>query len=253
MFLRARYRSHPAYRLGIHDMASVAPGIAAWGLMTGVAMANAGMSQPECVLMALLVFAGSAQLAAIPLFVADAPMWVILATAFCVNLRFIVFSAHLRAYLLALPRAERLISGYLTADLSYVQFVRRYPAPAAEGDHTTLEEQQAYLAGNGGLNWAAWVSSNLLGVLFAASVPESLGLGFAGILGLLGVCLSLLGGPQTVGNGLRVVAALAAGTCAVLAAGLPLKLNIVVAIVIAVAVCLGLERATGAPTPSSDA
>jgi predicted branched-subunit amino acid permease len=230
-------------------MASIAPGIVAWGLMTGVAMANAGMSQPECLLMGLLVFAGSAQLAAIPLFVADAPMWVIVATAFCVNLRFIVFSAHLRAYMLALPRTERMITGFFTADLSYVQFVRRYPTAAAEGDRATLEEQQAYLAGNGWLNWAAWVGSNLLGVLFAASVPESLGLGFAGILGLLGVCLSLLGGPQAVSNRLRVLAALTAGTCAVLAAGLPLKLNIVFAIMVAVAVCLGLERATGGRTP----
>jgi len=250
VFLRSRYRTHPAYRTGMHDMAGVAPGIAAWGLMTGVAMANAGMSQPESVLMALLVFAGSAQLASIPLFVADAPMWVILATAFCLNLRFIVFSAHLRAYLMALPRHERLVSGYLTADLSYVQFVRRYPHPPPAGDRLALEEQQAYLAANGGLNWATWVSSNLLGVLFAASIPESWGLGFAGILGLLGVGLSLLAGSPAPGNWMRVVAALTAGASAVLTADLPLKLNIVAAIIVSVGLCLGIERATASPRNS---
>lgn len=66
MFLRKAYRQHPAFRLGLRDMAGVAPGIAAWGLMTGVAMAKSGMGFSECLLMALIVFAGSAQLAAMP-------------------------------------------------------------------------------------------------------------------------------------------------------------------------------------------
>ena len=63
-------------------MAMVSPGLAAWGLMTGVAMVNSGMSVFESVTMTLLVFAGSSQLAAIPLLSAGAPMAVILATAF---------------------------------------------------------------------------------------------------------------------------------------------------------------------------
>jgi predicted branched-subunit amino acid permease len=45
-------------------------GIAAWGLVTGVAMVKSGLSIPVAVLMSLLVFAGSAQLAVIPLLAA---------------------------------------------------------------------------------------------------------------------------------------------------------------------------------------
>ena len=41
----------------------------------------------------------------------------ILATGFCVNLRFVVFSLHLRPYLMHLPRWRRMTHGYLTADL----------------------------------------------------------------------------------------------------------------------------------------
>ena len=67
-FLRANYR-HPEFRQGFTDMLGVAPGIAAWGLMTGVAMVKSGMSTFEALLMALIVFAGSSQLAAIPLIV----------------------------------------------------------------------------------------------------------------------------------------------------------------------------------------
>ncbi|MFN7641320.1 MAG: AzlC family ABC transporter permease, partial [bacterium] len=101
-------------------MSAVAPGLAAWGMMTGVAMVKSGMSVVEAVAMTLLVYAGSSQLAAIPLIAAGAPVLVIWATAFCVNLRFVVFSAHLRPYLMHLPRRWRLFAGYVTADLSYV-------------------------------------------------------------------------------------------------------------------------------------
>jgi len=240
MFLRKAYRQHPAFRIGLRDMAGVAPGIAAWGLMTGVAMAKSGMDFSECLLMALVVFAGSAQLAAMPLFAAEAPMWVILATSFCVNLRFLVFSAHLRQYMMMLPRAERLLSGFLTADLSYVQFIRRYP-DGPMGSRDRLVEQQAYLAANGGLNWATWVISNLTGVLFASWIPQHWGLGFAGMLGLMGVGLSLLSGQQNLGHVIRLLAALFAGAVAVMAVSLPLKLNIVLAIFSAVALCLLIE------------
>ena len=50
--------------------------------MTGVAMVQSGMSTVEALAMTLLVFAGSSQLAAIPLIAASAPVWVILATSF---------------------------------------------------------------------------------------------------------------------------------------------------------------------------
>jgi hypothetical protein len=125
-----RLAAHPEFRAGAREISGVAPGLAAWGLMTGVAMVQSGMSTVEAVAMTLLVFAGSSQLAAIPLIAASAPVWVILATSFCVNLRFVVFSAHLRAYVMYLPRWARLLAGYVTADMTYVLFVRRYAHPA---------------------------------------------------------------------------------------------------------------------------
>lgn len=237
MFLKRELMRHPEYRQGVRDLASVATGIGAWGLMTGVAMVKSGMSVVEAVVMTLLVFAGSAQLAAIPLIASSAPLWVILATALCVNLRFVVFSAHLRPYLMHLPLRERLLTGYLTADLSYVFFAKRYPhAPTAD---TTPEErvaQMAYLAGNSGINWVAWMSASLVGIALANTIPTHWGLGFAGILALLGVMLSLASSP------LRVLAMAVSGAAAVVAWALPLKLNIVVAIAVAVVFALLIDR-----------
>ena len=234
MFLLPAHYRHPEFRQGVIDSLAAAPGLAAWGLMTGVAMMNSGMSTLEALLMSVIVFAGSSQLAAIPLLTAGAPMWVILATGFCVNLRFVVFSAHLRPFVMHLPLWQRLVTGYLTADLSYVLFVRRYPQP---GTHAAqLLGQQAYLAGNCGVNWLAWVSCSLLGVGLSNFVPISWGLGFAGILALLGILCSL------ASSKLRVVSAGVAGAAAVVAYALPLKMNILVAIASAVALCLIVEN-----------
>jgi predicted branched-subunit amino acid permease len=135
-----------------------------------------------------------------------------------------------------LPLWQRLMTGYLTADLSYVLFVRRYPQPGR--DAAQLLAQQAYLSGNCGVNWLAWVSCSLLGVGLSNWVPISWGLGFAGILALLGILCSL------ASSRLRVVSAGVAGAAAVVAYALPLKMNILVAIASAVALCLMVESAT---------
>ncbi|MFY8086252.1 MAG: AzlC family ABC transporter permease, partial [Rubrivivax sp.] len=192
------------------------------------------LSVAEALLMTLIVYAGSAQLAAVPMMVSGAPLWVILAAAFCVNLRFVVFSAHLRPYLMHLPRWERLVSGYVTGDLSYVFFARRYPQPGRTP--AELSQQQAYLAGNCAVNYLAWMIASVIGIALANAIPTEWGLGFAGILALLGVLSSLASSP------LRIVSAGVAGAAAVAAYALPLKLNILVAIACAVALCLLLEQ-----------
>jgi predicted branched-subunit amino acid permease len=67
-------------------------------------------------------------------------------------------------------------------------------------------------------------------------IPTTWGLGFAGILALLGILCSL------ASSRLRVMSAGVAGAAAVAAFALPLKLNILVAIAAAVAMCLIIEE-----------
>ena len=233
MFFLPSVRSRPEFREGMRSSSSVAPGIAAWGLMTGVAMVKSGMSVLEAVAMTVLVYAGSSQLAAIPLIVAGAPAWVIWATGFCVNLRFVVFSLHLRTYLMHLPRWRRLTNGFMTADLTYALFTRRYPEPATEP--AARKAQEAFLAGNYCVTWLSWTGASLAGVALGNLIPTSWGLGFAGVLCLVGILCSLANTP------LRVLAALVAGAAAVAAYALPLKLNVVTAIAVAVLACFWLE------------
>ena len=221
---------HPAFWQGMRDISGLSIGIAAWGLMTGVAMANAHIGTGAALFMATWVFAGSSMLAAIPLLAQEAPMWVILATGFCVNLRFVVFSAHLRPYLMHWPRRQRMFLAYLTADLSYVQFVRRFPTPP-QNTHDQLE-QRAYLLGNTGLNWTSWTVAGWVGVLSSQWIPLEWGLGFAGICALTGLTISL------AQDRMKSLSAGVAASAAVACAALPLKLNILLGIAVAVALCL---------------
>ncbi|MDO9091425.1 MAG: AzlC family ABC transporter permease [Rubrivivax sp.] len=223
-------------------MLGTAIGIGAWGLITGVAMGNSGLPLPLMVFMSLVVFAGSAQLAVLPLMSGGAPVWVIWATALCVNLRFVIFSAAWRPYFLPYPMATRLRLAYFTADLNYVLFMRRFPDPKP------APEQLPYFWGGVVLNWASWQVPSLVGIFLADTVPVHWGIGFAGTLALLGIGLSLLNGKATA------VAGAVAGCAAVAAFALPYKLNIVVAIAAAVAMGLLIDHSTPkkAPAPVDD-
>ncbi|HEY1393540.1 MAG TPA: AzlC family ABC transporter permease [Methylibium sp.] len=221
-----RLACHPEFSHGAKEMAPVSLGLGAWGLVTGVAMIKSGLSVPLALLMSLTVFAGSSQLAALPLLAVGAPLWVIWATALCVNLRFVIFSVQWRPYLMRYPRWKRLVIGYFAADMNYVVFMRRYPDPAK------TDGAMAYYAGGVAINWLSWQLPSITGIVLANAIPTQWGLGFAGTLALLGLTCSLLSDRTTL------LSALVAGASAVAAFALPFRLNIVVAI--AAAVCAGL-------------
>jgi predicted branched-subunit amino acid permease len=215
----------------MQDMLSVSLGIAAWGMVTGVAMVKGGLSVPMALFMSLVVYAGSAQLAATPLMSAGAPIWVVWATALCVNLRFVIFSAQWRPYFKGYSRVRRLALGYFAGDLSYVMFMHRFEHPRSD------EGQIEYYLGASGVNWLAWQLPAVAGIVLADVIPTEWGLGFAGVLALMGLTCSLLSDRATT------LAAVVAGAAAVAAFSLPFKLHIVVAVAAAVCVGLMMDRA----------
>ena len=158
---------HPEFRRGVREMVEPSLGIAAWAFVTGVAMVNAGLSVPLAVAMTVLVYAGSAQLAALPLLVMGAPLWIVWATAFCVNLRFVIYSAHWARYFGHLPRWQRLVLGYFAVDVTYALFVRRFPTPQPSPEHLP------YFWGGAAWNWGSWVGASLFGVFIADREPTN--------------------------------------------------------------------------------
>ena len=84
--------------------------------------------------------------------------------------------------------------------------------------------------------FAQCLDHGVVGIALANLIPASWGLGFAGVLCLVGILCSLANTP------LRRLSAVIAGAAAVAAYALPLKLNIVVAIALAVLVSFWLEK-----------
>src|SRR5258707_13470411 len=96
-----------ALREGALASAGLLVGIVPWGIVAGVAMVSAGLSETQAVAMSVLVFAGTAQLAVLPLLIAKAPLWVVLATALFVNLRYVIYRAVLAPHFEHLPPLVR--------------------------------------------------------------------------------------------------------------------------------------------------
>jgi predicted branched-subunit amino acid permease len=90
----------------------------------------------------------------------------------------------------------------------------------------------AYLAGNVTINWVDWTSFSVLGLVLVNSIPPQRGLGFTGILALPGRLCS------SSSRRLRWISVGIAGAAVVATFTLPLKLNILMAIVVTVALYL---------------
>lgn len=205
-------------------------GIGAWGLVVGIAMIKTGLSIPQALAMTLLVFAGSAQLASLPLIVANAPIWVVFATALVVNLRFVIFSAILAPHFAHLPWKKRFALGYVSGDMSVALFLQRFPTEApALG-------KLSYLKGLLYPNWAAWQVGSIAGIFLGAAVPTEWGLGFAGTLAI--ICIMV---PLTV-NKAAACGVLVAAATSVLAYDLPYKLGLLAAVLIGMLTAMVVEE-----------
>lgn len=224
-----------AFDAGLRAVAPALLATGVWGLVTGVAMVKTGLTEWQALGMTLLVFAGTAQMAALPLIAADAPVWVVSLTATVVNLRFVIFSATLWPYLRRFPLRKRLLLGYVTADIAAAVFVARY-ARAPEDDRGGTE-QVWFLLGVTSAIWLVWQAASIAGIFLAGGIPGAWGLDFAAILALLGITVPM------VNTRPALAGAAVAAVIAVAAANFALKLGLVAAVIAGTAVAMATEIA----------
>jgi len=204
-----------AFRAGQRAILPSLPGSAAWGLISGVAMVKGGLAVPWAIAMSLLVYGASAQLAALPLIAAGAPLAVIVATGFITNLRFVIYSAALRPHFAHEPLRTRAVLGFFMTDFTFTLFMRR----AQEGS-LPERHRDAWFAGVCGNNWLTWQTCAITGIIAASYVPTQWGLEFTGT-----VALAALVGPNLTARP-ALVGALVAGVIALLGHGLPFRLGL---------------------------
>jgi predicted branched-subunit amino acid permease len=198
----------------------------------GVAMVKSGLTVLQATGMTLLVFAGSAQLASLPLIAAGAPAWVIFATAVVVNLRFVIFSVLLGPHFSHLPLRQRFCLGYICGDISVALFLQRFPTPVPAPGKLSFLKGLLYP------NWLAWQAGSLAGVFVGSAVPTEWGLGFAGTLAILCITVPL------VANAAALTGVVVALFVSVLAHAMPYKLGLLVAVIVGMAAAMTVQAAT---------
>jgi len=215
----------------VRELLPATPGVFAWGLVTGVAMVKSGLTIPQATGFSLLAYAGSAQLAALPLIAGAAPVWVVGFTALIVNLRFLVYAAYTRGGFAHLSAGRRALLGYLVGDVMFVRYVAlltlepKYP------------QRVAYYAGGAIANWVAWQVASILGIFGADVIPTDWGLELAGTLALVALVVPLCAQRPALAG------VLVASAVAVLARGLPLRLGLLLAVLTGMTAALAVESA----------
>ena len=225
---------HPAesaaFREGVISAVPLTVGVAPWGVVTGVAMVSAGLTSTQAVGMSLLVFAGSAQLAVLPLFIAKAPLWVMYATALIVNLRYFIYSAVLAPHFARLPRPWRVLLSYITVDGVFAMFAGRYrPGDGAEHKHW-------FYLGGSVLSWVIWQTASVLGIFGGSLIPRTWSLEFAATLALTALLMPLLFDRAVVSG------AIVAGMVSLAGSRLPMNLGVLLAVIAGVVVGLIVTR-----------
>lgn len=223
-----------AFRAGVKVSSPTFLGVAAWGLIVGIAMVKAGLTVGQALGMALITFAGTAQLAALPLIAVQAPLWVVFATALVINLRFLIFSALVAPRFAHLRWRVRGVLGFFMGDIAIAFFTQQYPAYWKTIEEAT--EQRQFLVGLMLPNWIAWQIGSILGIMLGSQVPSGWGLGFAGTLAIVCVMLPL------IQNKAALAGVVVAGSVALLAHQFPYKLGMLLAVCVGIVVAMAIEE-----------
>ncbi|ALP64261.1 MULTISPECIES: AzlC family ABC transporter permease [Paraburkholderia] len=211
-----------AFRDGARAYSPTLMAIFSWGLVTGIAMSKSVMTVPQSLAMSLLVYAGSSQLAVLPLMLAKLPVWTILLTAAMVNTRFVIFSAGLAPHFSYLPLWRRLLVGYFNGDVIYLLFQKKAFQPGY------VPGKEAYFWGMAVSSWLSWQVSSIIGILLASLFPDNWGLSLAGTLALIPVMVSAISSRSTL------AAVSVAGIVALVAFDLPYRLALPLAVITAI-------------------
>jgi predicted branched-subunit amino acid permease len=221
-----------AFVAGTRAVGASLPGMAAWGLATGIAMVKVGLELLPALWMTFAVYSGTSQLAVLPLLGAAVAVPTLLLTALVANLRFVVYSATLAPHLRRLPLAHRLAIGYVTIDGPLAALMLRR-------QQGRLVQRVAFLWGANAATWLTWTGASGAGIVLADALPYGPELAYLGVLALFGIALPLLAGRPAW------AAALASAGVALATLDWPQRAGTVAAVLAGVAAALWVGRERG--------
>lgn len=220
---------------GFRDAIPILLAVTPFGLVAGVSAAEVGLPLAHAVGISYVVYAGTAQLAALQLLAVGSPFAVILLTTLLLNLRFALYSATLAPHVRGPRWPARLWMASLMTDQSMALGTHRYAT------HPERGAKVAYYLGVSVPVWVVWTTAATVGVFVGAAVPASWQLGFAVPL----VFLTLWVFAMARGRGPVWTAGGVAAVTAVLARPLPFNLGLMVAAFAGIGAGLAVEAWRG--------
>lgn len=215
---------------GSREVAPTLVGTIPFGLVTGVAAVAAGLTPLQGFALSMLAFSGIAQLVVMQLMAVGSPLPITLAAAAVVSLRLLMYSAALAPHIAHLDRGWRWLLSYLMTDQSFATTVKRYSEP---GERT---HKHWHFLGSSTTLWVTWQIAVAVGVIAGAGVPTNWSLDFIVVLTFVALLVPVIRTRADLG------AALVAAVVALVAAGLPYRLSLIVGSIAGIATGLLIHR-----------
>ena len=194
---------------GVREEVPLIFGVAPFGLVFGVLGIESGLTPWQTILMSSILFGGASQIVFAQLWAAGVPALIVGGSVCVINLRHVLYSASIAAYLRHLPLRWRILLGYLLTDEAYAISIRRLQhEPPGSNQHF-------HLLGSGMLLWVSWQFATIFGVLVGGTIPGSWSLSFAIPLTFIAVVAPIL---KTRAD---LAAVITAGTIAIIGQPLP--------------------------------
>ncbi|WP_120500557.1 AzlC family ABC transporter permease [Roseovarius sp. EL26] len=183
-FLRSQ-EPFPAFKSGFLDITPLSFGVALYGAAFGLLAAQAGIDTLQTGVMGSTVFAGASQIVAAERLVSGAGATAALIAGLALNVRILLMTASLREEFAGRPLWQILLGVHMTTDENWalMHATRAQGRPAGYW----------YLVGGGASLFLVWITSTLLGVSFAAMLPEprAIGMDFAFTAAFIAILCSL--------------------------------------------------------------
>ena len=206
-----------ALAAGLRAVTPMMAAITPFGVTAGVAGLDAGLGPMLTLGMSMIIFAGASQLASIQLIDAGAAVPLVVLTALIINLRMLMYSAHLAPHFQHLPVGWRSIMAYVLTDQTYALTISRVMT------HSSSDFNHWFYMGVGIPLWVVWQLSTAFGYWAGTAMPPHWELGF--IVPLIFLALLMMSIHSRPG----VIAAVVAGSLSVLGRGLPAGMGLTLA------------------------
>ncbi|MEJ5991337.1 AzlC family ABC transporter permease [Ramlibacter sp. PS3R-8] len=156
------------FRRGFVAAQPLAPGTFLYGVVFGVLASEKGLAWAEALLMSVLVYSGSAQLAALQGWSASPLVAALVTTVVLINARYVLYGASIQPWLRVATRPQAFATLFFLGDGNWALSMREYHAGYRDA---------GFLFGSGVATALPWFVGTAAGHLVGSTIPHPTALG----------------------------------------------------------------------------